>query len=252
MFNKSDGNLIRVLQILGLIFLALSIIEHALLPWQWGVVAVLYFFGACIGGTMTYHRLLAHKSWKAPRWFEIFGTLCETIMISGPSIAWVAVHREHHAHTDTEKDPHDPRRKSWLWVHFSSMKHVPNLKYARDLLRDPFHIWVLKNYWIINVLWAAFVICAFKTPLALLYAWLIPASLTWQAGSLINTLNHTWGYQTHKAKTHDVNNPITGFLVFGEGWHNNHHDTPKDAWFGQKWWEVDVGGYLISKLRVDR
>lgn len=250
MFSSEDGNTLRLLQIVGLILLVLSPFHGTLEPWQWGVTLLLYFLGACVGGTMTYHRLLAHKSWRAPRWFEVFGTLCETLMLSGPSIAWVAVHREHHAKTDTDGDPHCPKRSSLLWIHFSSMKFIPNLRYAKDLLQDPFHRWVLKHYWDINMLYAA-IIGLSLGPEALLYAYLFPAALTWQAGSLINSLNHLWGYQSYSEGTHDVNNPITGYLVFGEGWHNNHHAYPRDPYFGKRWWEFDIGGLLIKALRTD-
>ena len=44
-----------------------------------------------------------------------------------------------------------------------------------------------------------------------------------------------------------TNNIITGYLVGGEGWHNNHHAEPANPKFGRRWWEFDLG-YLIIKL----
>ena len=65
---------------------------------------VVYFFTGCIGMSMTYHRLLAHKSWKTPFWFEVFGTLCASVGLTGSSLAWCSVHREHHLKSDKPGD----------------------------------------------------------------------------------------------------------------------------------------------------
>ena len=42
---------------------------------------------------------------------------------------------------------------------------------------------------------------------------------------------------------------LTGMFVWGEGWHNNHHANPNDWRFGQKWWQIDVAGYLIRMVK---
>ena len=43
---------------------------------QWAIAFFVYFITGCFGMTMTYHRLLSHNSWNAPKWYEYFGTLC--------------------------------------------------------------------------------------------------------------------------------------------------------------------------------
>ena len=83
---------------------------------QWVITAGLYLFFATIGGTVTYHRLLTHRSFKAPKWFEYFGTVVGSIGGGGSSLGWVAVHREHHKFTDVEKDPHSPWFKGFFRV----------------------------------------------------------------------------------------------------------------------------------------
>jgi stearoyl-CoA desaturase (delta-9 desaturase) len=37
-------------------------------------------------------------------------------------------------------------------------------------------------------------------------------------------------------------------LTFGEGWHNNHHRFPRNAYAGLAWYEIDVLGTLITVL----
>jgi stearoyl-CoA desaturase (delta-9 desaturase) len=73
--------------------------------------------------------------------------------------------------------------------------------------------------------------------------------MMWHAGSFINTVNHMLGYKTNTIKDSSTNNFFTGYLVSGEGWHNNHHAAPADAQFGKKWWEFDLGWQVIKLVR---
>ena len=77
---------------------------------------VVFFFTGSMGMSGTYHRLLSHKSYTCPKWWEYFGTLMGVIGGTGSSIAWCAVHREHHRFTDTEKDPHSPGHLPWWQI----------------------------------------------------------------------------------------------------------------------------------------
>lgn len=40
------------------------------------------------------------------------------------------------------------------------------------------------------------------------------------------------------------------FTAWGENWHRNHHSDAKSARFGWRWWQVDIGWYVICLLRV--
>ena len=53
----------------------------ALLPQFWSVgsvstLLILYWVTACLGVTLGYHRLLAHKSFQLPRWLARFFATC--------------------------------------------------------------------------------------------------------------------------------------------------------------------------------
>ena len=83
---------------------AFQLISHlSLIPmfmygewYHWTIAFFVYFVTGCFGMTITFHRLLSHRSWNAPRWFEQFGTLAGFYGLVGSPIAWVAVHKEHH------------------------------------------------------------------------------------------------------------------------------------------------------------
>lgn len=215
--------------------------HHYLIAW------LVFFFTGSIGMSGTFHRLLSHRSYLAPKWWEYFGTICAMLGGTGSSIGWCAVHREHHRFTDTERDPHSPSHQSWWKIQFLSMFHIPHVRYVPDLLRSKFHVNMHKYYWCIHVIYA--VILYLIDPFALIYAWLVPSFILWHAGSAINTLSHTLGRQDHPTKDTSTNHWLTGIFMWGEGWHNNHHHSPMNWKFGEKWWQIDITAYVIKLLR---
>lgn len=215
--------------------------------YHWAIAVFVYFVTGSIGMSGTYHRLLSHKSYTAPRWWQVFGTVAATLGGTGSSIAWVSVHRAHHRFTDTERDPHCPHHQGFWRVQFLSMFYQPNIKYVPDLLRDSFHVAMHKYYWAVHAVYAAILFAI--DPFAVIYAWLIPSVILWHAGSGVNTLGHAWGWQDHAGKDTSTNHPVLGILMWGEGWHNNHHAFPADYRFGQKWWQIDITRYMIDLVK---
>jgi len=214
--------------------------------YHWIISFFVYFMTGCFGMTMTYHRLLSHKSWNPPKWFEYFGTLCGTYGLTGSSIGWVAIHREHHHYTDKEQDPHSPKHKGFFHVQWLSMFDKPKPKYAAHLLRSEFHTFLHKNYFALHLIVLATLMMI--DPMIAVSAYLFPAAILWNAGSLINTLTHMIGYRNYQTTDDSTNIAVLGYFMWGEGWHNNHHAYPNDCNFKRKWWELDVGGMFIKLL----
>ena len=216
-------------------------------PVHYVVAIAVYMATGCLGMSMTYHRLLSHRSWQPPFWFEAVGTWLGTIGLTGSSLAWSSIHRQHHIYADRKGDPHSPHVWPTLAAHYLSMFPTPRLRYAKDLMRNPIHRFAHRRYWLINGMYATLVSIALG-PFGLVYAYLFPAALLWNAGSAINTINHLYGYRNHDTKDQSKNNFALGYLAWGEGWHNNHHASPSRAAFGEKWWEFDLGGCAIKLL----
>lgn len=214
------------------------------------IVFVVYFFTGCIGMSVTFHRLLTHKSFKAPEWFEIFGTFCATIGLTGSSISWTAAHRQHHAKADKIGDPHSPSVLGYPFAQYLSMFSKVDIKRS-PVIRSSIHRFFHKHYISINLIWAflIFLLGGFE---ALTTFYLVPAAVLWNAGSLINTVCHTpkLGYKTHKVADQSTNNFILGIFMWGEGWHNNHHRFQNRANIGEKWWELDIGYQIIKMVRL--
>ncbi|MGA1483047.1 MAG: acyl-CoA desaturase, partial [Vulcanococcus sp.] len=131
----------------------------ALLPqyWSWQGVAVLavLYWTTVIGVTLGLHRLVAHRSFVAPKWVErvlvVMGTLaCQ----SGP-IEWVGLHRHHHKFSDQPNDHHDAARGLW-WAHSDWMLHeIPAIKeihrFTGDMLQDPLYRWLDRWFLLLQI-----------------------------------------------------------------------------------------------------
>ncbi|HLY84724.1 MAG TPA: acyl-CoA desaturase, partial [Acidimicrobiales bacterium] len=82
--------------------------------WGHGVSAHDVVLGAVLyavtghGVTVGYHRLFAHRSFKASRALKIALAVAGSLAFQGALIGWVSNHRLHHAHSDRDGDPHSP------------------------------------------------------------------------------------------------------------------------------------------------
>src|SRR5688500_19277077 len=99
------------------VFHVLAVAAFWFFSWQNLVVAlVLHWMAVGLGISMGYHRLHTHRGFKTPKLFEYFLALCGTLTLEGGPIFWVAVHRQHHQHSDEPLDPHTPRVNAF-WAH---------------------------------------------------------------------------------------------------------------------------------------
>jgi len=214
---------------------------------QWLATLFMFFIMGCIGTTVTYHRLLSHKSFNSPEWFRHLGIACGTLALIGSSIGWTALHRQHHRFTDLKGDPHSPHQKGFIRSNWFLMFEPVSVKYVPDLLRDPLHVFLHRYYFVIH---AAMVLVLFAiSPWAVVYLYLAPAALVWTVGGMINSINHLVGYRNYDVKDSSKNFHLLGYCFWGEGWHNNHHADPANPNFGHKWWELDIGYWVIKLVR---
>lgn len=239
-------NYIFVLQIfsylgLGCVFLYGELFDFVL-------TLIGYFIVKCVGNAMTYHRLVSHKSYIAPRWFYILGNLFGTLGGQGSAIAWCANHLQHHRFSDQEQDPHSPQHKGFLWVQFLSMTSSVNLRYTAPFLKDKTLLWFHKFYWYIHLVYISIILLIY--PFGIFSLYLAPIALNWIFSGLINNCTHMFGYKNFQTKDNSGNILLLGYLTFGEGWHNNHHADPRNARHGYKWWEFDLAHFLIRLIEI--
>ncbi len=251
--------------------LALYILLHgsllfALPTFSWeglAVFFVLYFCTTCLGITLCYHRLLAHRSYNTYRPIKYFLTLCGCLAFQRGPIWWSATHRLHHAKVDTPQDPHSPS-VSLLWSHYlwAFFRH-PQLdessettqRLALDLHKDGVMRFFEQHYTTINVLFMGllFGIGFVRGGMDLGWSWLVWGGLlrlvyTLNVTWLVNSAAHIWGYRNYETPDTSRNNWLVAILTFGEGWHNNHHADQRAARSGHYWYELDVTYWLIALM----
>ncbi len=234
------------------------------ITWFWGrgvawqdlvaLLAVASISG--IGITLGFHRLVAHGSYKARTPVRAILIWMGTLALQGGPASWAATHRRHHALADRDGDPHSPLHGLWHahfgWLTKGNLVH--NGPAHERLMRDP-AIRVLERYQLAAYV-SGFILPGLMT-LALggtfwsgvLWGGAVRVFLVHHITWSINSICHTWGTRPYESPDVARNNAIFGVLGWGEGWHNNHHAFPDSAYLGHRWYQVDVGKYVLMALK---
>jgi fatty-acid desaturase len=84
----------------------------------------------------------------------------------------------------------------------------------------------------------------------LIELWVIPVAITnWILGLTVYMV-HTYGYRNHSTNDNSKNLWWISLIMWGEGWHNNHHASPAKSNFKTRWWEIDIGYWVVKFIRV--
>ena len=218
-----------------------------------GVAVLLHWFTGCLGITLGWHRLIAHRSFQVPQWLEYFFVFCGSLACQHGPIDWVGLHRHHHAYSDQSNDHHDSNKGFW-WSHMGWMlretpaeAEIP--RFTRDINSDPVYRFFNKFFLLLQV--------ALGIGLYLFGGW---AFVTWgifvrlvavyHCTWLVNSATHKFGYRNYKTDDHSTNCWWVALLTYGEGWHNNHHAFQYSARHGLKWWEIDLTWLTIRLLQT--
>jgi fatty-acid desaturase len=220
------------------------------------VAGVLYWVAVGLGISMGYHRLHTHRGFKTTRLFEYFLAICGTLTLEGGPIFWVAIHRQHHQHSDQAADPHTPRVSPFWshlgWVIFGEANHNNTAimsRYAPDLGRDRFYQWLSTYHWVPLTTLGLALLAIGGWPLvnwAIFLRVVVGLHATW----LVNSATHLWGRRRFATKDDSKNSWWVALLTFGEGWHNNHHAHPVSARHGLAWYEFDPTWIELKLLRA--
>jgi len=221
--------------------------------WLWAL-AFLYLNGLSITGG--YHRLWAHKAYRASpalKWFFAFwgaGALQNSIL------TWASDHRRHHRHVDdNELDPYSAGRGLWFshigWMLREYDSYEPDFSNARDLQRDSVVMWQDKHYLALTTfmnlglplllgVWHGDIIGT------LLLVGLLRLVVNHHVTFFINSLAHYWGTRPYTESNSARDNGFLAFLTYGEGYHNYHHIFQADYRNGIRWWQWDPTKWMIS------
>jgi stearoyl-CoA desaturase (delta-9 desaturase) len=248
----------------------------AALAWEHGVsrtalaLLAVFFYWTFIGITVGYHRHFTHKSFQSPAFVRFLLGVAGSMACQGPVNYWVSNHRRHHMFTDKDEDIHSPhvfRAKrlgfwSGFWhshVAWTFNHQISNTAVAApDLIRDPvarrvnetYYLWVVLSFLIPTVVGGLVAQSWYGALEGLLWGGAVRLFLTYHWINTITSLAHIFGYQDFANGDQSRNNIWLCLPTMGESWHNNHHSFPGSAAFGLRWWQVDLGLYVIYGLRV--
>lgn len=228
------------------------------------VVAVLLYVVRMFAITAFYHRYFSHRTFKTSRPMQfVFALLGNSAVQRGP-LWWAAHHREHHAYSDTSRDPHSAMLRGFWWSHcgwfLSRENFKTRLHRVRDLARFP-ELCFLDRFDVLVPLFGAglaygvgellrvFVPSAGTNGVQLLVWSVVSTIVLFHATFTINSLSHMFGTRPFATGDQSRNNPWLALLTLGEGWHNNHHHYPATVRQGFRWYEYDVSWWGLLALR---
>lgn len=243
------------------------------------IIAFLIFYTITgLGLTLGYHRLFAHRGFEVPKWLEHVIAICGYLAIQRGPIFWVSMHRLHHRYSDIpDRDPHTPR-EGFLHVHFGWHQRRRRdvweqeiyRKLTPDLLHDRLYLF-LDNEGRDYFTYGAILICSYilggvvgglqaavfkfdshNAICFLVWVGLLNRVAVLHAFGFINSVCHELGTRPFKTSGQDtsVNNALVALIIFGEGWHNNHHAHQRSARHGLRWYQWDPAWYCIRLLKA--
>jgi stearoyl-CoA desaturase (delta-9 desaturase) len=235
------------------------------------IIAAAMYVVTAIGITVGYHRLLTHRSFQTAKPLEYIFAVLGSMAVQGPTIAWVADHRKHHAHTDEEGDPHSPHvapdgsgvrnvftglwhaHTGWL---MSTQGRADWKKYAPDLYEDGGMRFISRHFpWLVLLTLAIPALAGYLiagTALGaltgLLWGGLVRIFFVHHVTWSVNSVCHFLGTRRFDTDDRSTNVFWLALPSLGESWHHNHHAFPRSAFHGLKRWEPDPSGLVIAAL----
>ncbi len=205
-----------------------------------------------IGISVGYHRLITHKSFKAPPLAEKILTLFGLLAMQGGPLTWLAIHKTHHACSDSSEDPHSASagfiysQFGWIFNSVANRKLARFFAEAKKAYADNLWMIFLEQY-NAHISVGLLVLAATTLPFAtFLWAFPLRIVLVWHLTWLVNSIGHSALEINAKPR----NLPWLSLLTFGEGLHATHHCNPSSPNFGSK--SLDWGGFIVSTFFSDR
>ncbi len=215
------------------------------------MVAALLYVLRGFGITVGYHRLYTHGAFHATRPTAFALAFLGGLAGQGSMSWWVYRHRTHHRYTDREGDPHSPRVGGFYHAHMGWLfrRATAEDRAGENALRSEWsrEVQILDRWMPILYLLQGALLFLLGGWAMLAWGFFIPSVVSLHFTFLVNSLCHRLGDRPFDTQDDSRNNRYFAALMFGEGWHNNHHAWPKNARLGLRPSQLDMG-YAFIKL----
>jgi len=222
----------------------------------------IHWFASLFFQTFFHHRYAAHRMFSMSNfWEKTFFIL--TFIFQGASYlkpsAYAIMHRQHHAFSDTENDPHSPHFTGNLmkmmvrtgviyhdlvrstreepkppeWEPFDRFADSMYVRILWGTLYTTFYFHYMTNFWVL-----------FLLPIHYLMG---PIH-----GAIVNWCGHKYGYRNFDNGDKSRNTLVVDLLLMGELYQNNHHKFPNRANFSFRWFEFDPAYPIVRLLNLLR
>jgi stearoyl-CoA desaturase (delta-9 desaturase) len=214
------------------------------------VLFVAFYCLRAVGVTVAYHRYFSHRTFRTSRWFQfVLALVAETTAQKG--VLWYASHhRHHHRHADTERDLHSPAQRGLWYAHIAWIfdgTDEMDLSNVPDLTKYP-ELRFIDRHWLLPPFALALFALVTAGASGVCFGFFGSLIATWHLTYAINSICHRYGSRPFATRDESRNHALLGLLMFGEGWHNNHHAYPGRARLGVEWWQLDIGFVVIRFL----
>jgi stearoyl-CoA desaturase (delta-9 desaturase) len=211
------------------------------------------------------HRYAAHRMYTMkPRTERVMHLL--TYLVQGSSYlsprAYAWLHREHHAFSDTERDPHSPHffknAFSMMWKtkkryhDFVSRKAKPEERFVPGYPEWRLVDDVLSQSWLGTLFWIG-AYTAFYAAFAThwwQFVFMLPVQFVMGPvhGAIVNWCGHKYGYRNFDNGDRSRNTLPVELLCMGELFQNNHHKWGMSPNFAARKWELDPTWQVMKVL----
>ncbi|MCD6055305.1 MAG: fatty acid desaturase, family 1 [Gammaproteobacteria bacterium] len=248
---------VPLLAIAGTIWLCL----FSSISWQtWTLAGVLLVCGG-LSITAGYHRLFAHRTYQAAWPVQLFFALFGASAFEGSVLEWSTDHRNHHRYTDTPRDPYNINQGFWYahigWIFTldeskRDFTNVADLQ-ANPLLRMQHRYYTGFAFTMGLILPTVIAACWGEALAGFIVAGLLRLTILHHGTFCINSLCHTMGSRRYSKTSSARDNWLSAFVTFGEGYHNYHHQFPRDYRNGVRFYHFDPSKwtiYLLARLKL--
>ena len=212
---------------------------------------------AIFATTIYLHRGLAHRGLTVHPALAVVLRFFLWITTGMRPREWAAVHRLHHAATDTEADPHSPLVLGFWRVQLANAALYRRTardgttvnRYAKDLQPDRLDRWFFDHAFLGLGIGITILCVTLGWPTGLLAAVIHMTAYLMLSGA-VNALGHTVGSRPNDNSA--TNGQLLAFITAGEGLHNNHHAAATSARFSFRRFEFDPGWWAVRLLAVCR